>query len=94
LSSHPVGNAKQAASYYTTRFGFEHAGYRGLETGHRDLVSHVVRKNKVVFVFQSALNPGHEAMTAHLGLHGDGVRDVAFTVDDARACYKVLISNL
>lgn len=42
-----VGNAKQAASYYTTRMGFEPAAYQGLETGHRQFVRHVVRQNKV-----------------------------------------------
>lgn len=42
-----VGNAKQAAGYYATRFGFEPIGYRGLETGHRDVASHVIRTNNV-----------------------------------------------
>lgn len=50
-----VGNAKQAASYYTTRMGFEYVAYQGLETGHRDVVSHVVRNGEVCYVFQSAL---------------------------------------
>jgi 4-hydroxyphenylpyruvate dioxygenase len=84
-----VGNAKQAASYYTTRFGFKHIAYRGLETGSRSVVSHVVRLNNVTLVFQSALNPGNQQMTEHLGTHGDGVRDIAFTVEDARKCWKV-----
>lgn len=42
-----MGNAKQAASYYTTRMGFEPVAYQGLETGHRQFVRHVVRQNKV-----------------------------------------------
>lgn len=84
-----VGNAKQAASYYTTRFGFSHFGYRGLETGHRDVVSHVVKQGNVYLVLQSALNPHDKLMGDHMAAHGDGVRDVAFTVDDARACWKV-----
>lgn len=53
-----VGNAKQAASYYVTRFGFEHIGYKGLETGSRSTVSHAVRQGSAVFVFVSPLNPG------------------------------------
>jgi 4-hydroxyphenylpyruvate dioxygenase len=75
--------------YYTTRFGFEPFAYRGLETGHRDRASHVVKQNKIVFIFQSALNPDDKEFTDHLGKHGDGVRDVAFTVDDARGIWKV-----
>ncbi|KAI3639473.1 hypothetical protein MIR68_002488 [Amoeboaphelidium protococcarum] len=112
-----VGNAKQAASYYCTRFGFEHVGYRGLETGDRDVVSHVVQKNKVFLVFSSALNPpsasftvgaqngatanGHptedlsegDVILKTLTQHGDFVRDVAFTVDDARLCYKLAMDK-
>ena len=42
------------------RFGFEEIAYQGLETGNRDIVKHVVRKNDITFVFASALNPGHE----------------------------------
>ncbi|XP_072909703.1 4-hydroxyphenylpyruvate dioxygenase isoform X2 [Hemitrygon akajei] len=77
-----VGNAKQAASYYCTRFGFEALAYKGLETGSREVVSHAVRQNKIIFVFQSALNPGNKEMTDHLGKHGDGVKDIAFQVED------------
>ncbi|CAG8564847.1 9069_t:CDS:2 [Paraglomus occultum] len=83
-----VGNAKQAASYYTTRLGFRHICYRGLETGQRDIVSHVVRQGKITFVFQSALSPNDKVLGPHLVTHGDGVRDVAFTVDDCRAVFR------
>lgn len=55
-------------------------------------MSHVIRQGGVTLVFQSALNPNNAAMTAHLGKHGDGVRDVALTVDDARAVWKVCLS--
>lgn len=77
-----VGNAKQAASYYCTKFGFEALAYKGLETGSREVVSHAIRQNKIIFVFQSALNPGNKEMTDHLGKHGDGVKDIAFQVED------------
>jgi len=50
-----VGNAKQAASYYTTRMGFEYVAYQGLETGNRDVVSHVIRNGDICYVFQSPL---------------------------------------
>lgn len=88
-----VGNAKQAASYYVTRLGFEAIGYRGLETGHRDNVHHVVRQGKITIVLESPLNPGSKDHTEHMGLHGDGVKDVAFTVDDARKIYQVAVEN-
>ncbi|KAI1233122.1 4-hydroxyphenylpyruvate dioxygenase, partial [Lamprotornis superbus] len=77
-----VGNAKQAASYYCNKLGFEELAYRGLETGSREVVSHVVKQDKIVFVFSSALNPGNEEMGEHLVKHGDGVKDVAFEVED------------
>ncbi|RXG52593.1 4-hydroxyphenylpyruvate dioxygenase [Armadillidium vulgare] len=77
-----VGNAKQAASYYVTRLGFEPFGYRGLETGSREVCSHAVKQNRIIFVFESALNPGNHEMGDHLVTHGDGVKDVAFAVED------------
>ncbi|XP_014109171.1 PREDICTED: 4-hydroxyphenylpyruvate dioxygenase isoform X2 [Pseudopodoces humilis] len=77
-----VGNAKQAASYYCNKLGFEELAYRGLETGSREVVSHVVKQDKIMFVFSSALNPGNEEMGEHLVKHGDGVKDVAFEVED------------
>ncbi|XP_048468335.1 4-hydroxyphenylpyruvate dioxygenase [Rhincodon typus] len=83
-----VGNAKQAAMYYCDKFGFESVAYKGLESGHRDRVSHVIRQNKIFFVFQSALNPGDQEMTDHLGKHGDGVKDIAFQVEDCNFLVK------
>lgn len=63
--------------------------YRGLETGHREIVSHVIRQDRIFFVFQSPLNPDNVEMNEHISKHGDGVRDVAFTVDDAIGIFKV-----
>ncbi|XP_077895358.1 4-hydroxyphenylpyruvate dioxygenase-like isoform X2 [Ictidomys tridecemlineatus] len=77
-----VGNAKQAASFYCSKMGFEPLAYRGLETGFREVVSHVVKQGKIVFVFSSALNPWNKEMGDHLVKHGDGVKDVAFEVED------------
>ncbi|XP_076010336.1 4-hydroxyphenylpyruvate dioxygenase [Genypterus blacodes] len=77
-----VGNAKQAAAYYCNKLGFEPLAYKGLETGSRDVVSHAVKQGKIVYVFSSALNPGNKEMGAHLVKHGDGVKDIAFTVED------------
>lgn len=77
-----VGNAKQAASYYCNKLGFEPLAYCGLETGSRDVVSHVVKQGKIIYVFSSALNPDNKEIGEHLVKHGDGVKDVAFTVED------------
>ncbi|KAI8820748.1 Glyoxalase/Bleomycin resistance protein/Dihydroxybiphenyl dioxygenase [Fimicolochytrium jonesii] len=88
-----VGNAKQAASYYCTRFGFEAVGYKGLETGDRDVASHAVRQNNIVFVFQSPLNPGNTEFGDHLQLHGDAVKNVAYAVDDCRRIYEAAVAR-
>ncbi|XP_008331004.2 4-hydroxyphenylpyruvate dioxygenase [Cynoglossus semilaevis] len=77
-----VGNAKQAASFYCDKMGFEPLAYKGLETGSREVVSHVIRQNKIVFIFETPLNPGNEVMGDHLAKHGDGVKDIAFQVED------------
>jgi len=80
-----VGNAKQAASYYCARLGFKPWAYKGLETGNRDVACHAVRQNDVIFVFKSSYEPHSDStkeMGAHLTLHGDGVKDVAFAVED------------
>ncbi|KAK3834951.1 MAG: Glyoxalase/Bleomycin resistance protein/Dihydroxybiphenyl dioxygenase [Linnemannia gamsii] len=82
-----VGNAKQAASFYTTRFGFKEVAYSGLETGSRDVCSHVVQQDTITFVFKSPLNPNNKIFSDHLAVHGDGVKDVAFTVDDVHSIY-------
>ncbi|XP_035113778.1 4-hydroxyphenylpyruvate dioxygenase isoform X1 [Callithrix jacchus] len=77
-----VGNAKQAASFYCTKMGFEPLAYRGLETGSREVVSHVIKQGKIVFVLSSALNPWNKEMGDHLVKHGDGVKDITFEVED------------
>ena len=89
-----VGNAKQAASYYTSRLGFEYVAYQGLETGNRDMATHVVRNGEILFAFTSPLNPtGHAEFAKHMEQHGDGVKDVAFTVDDAAGIYKKAVDR-
>eukprot|EP00730_Choanoeca_flexa_P007508 TRINITY_DN12341_c6_g4_i4.p1 TRINITY_DN12341_c6_g4~~TRINITY_DN12341_c6_g4_i4.p1 ORF type:complete len:386 (+),score=117.00 TRINITY_DN12341_c6_g4_i4:89-1246(+) len=88
-----VGNAKQAASYYVARMGFTEVAYRGLETGSRSVCSHVVAQNNILFKFESALNPDDKEMGPHLMKHGDGAKDVAFSVQDCRAIYKRAIER-
>ncbi len=77
-----VGNAKQAEFYYRKAFGFSRAAYRGLETGDRDVTSYLMKQNRVNFILTTPLNPEHPA-AEHIKQHGDGVRDIAFMVDDA-----------
>ncbi len=82
-----VSNAKQAAYYYRTAFGFLPIAYKGLETGSRDRVSYVMKQNKIRFVLTSPLEK-NTAIGHHIDVHGDGVKDVSFTVDDAEAAWK------
>ncbi|CAD8141775.1 unnamed protein product [Paramecium octaurelia] len=89
-----VGNAFQAASFYVTRFGFQYYAYRGLETGVRDVATHVLRNGEgVFFAFSSPYGPENVIMNTHQTQHGDGVRDVAFRVEDARALYDKAIAK-
>lgn len=83
-----VGNAKQAAAWYCIRFGFEPYAYQGLETGSRKIVSHVIKQNDIFFVFKSAYEPNNAEMGSHLVRHGDGVKDVAFSVQDLEGIVK------
>jgi len=82
-----VGNARQAAHYYRTAFGFRFAAYRGPETGVRDRASYVLVQNKIRFVLTTPLVPDHP-IADHIKLHGDGVRDIALWVDDAEAAWR------
>ena len=68
-----VGNAKQAAHYYKTAFGFQSLAYAGPETGLRDFARYAVRQNKLTFVFTTALKRGN-SISDHVYKHGDGVR--------------------
>ena len=64
-----------------------------METGNRDFCTHVVRQNELTFVFTSPLNPDNEEFSAHHAKHGDGVKDVAFTVDDAAGIYNKAVGR-
>lgn len=85
-----VGNAKQAAHYYKTAFGFQGLAYAGPETGVMDRCSYVVRQHKLTFVFTSALRPAHE-IAVHVAVHGDGVKAIALMVDDASLAWHETI---
>jgi len=89
-----VGNAQQSASFYCSRLGFEYLGFQGLETGERQFASHCVKNGEIKFVFVSPYNPdGHDEFKAHHNRHGDGVKDVAFTVDDSAGIFKKAVER-
>ena len=87
-----TGNAKQAAYYYCNAFGFEQVAYAGPETGLKDRASYVLVQNNLRFVLTSTLRGGDE-ISRHVAAHGDGVKDIAITVKDARAAYEAAIAR-
>jgi len=87
-----VGNAKQASLYYRAAFGFQLVGYRGPETGTRDRASYLLQQNKIRFVLTSAIRPSGE-IAEHVAAHGDGVKDLALWVDDAREMFRLAVER-
>jgi 4-hydroxyphenylpyruvate dioxygenase len=82
-----VGNAKQAAHFYKTAFGFQSLAYAGPETGVRDRVSYVIRQNKLTFVLTTPLRTDNE-IADHIYKHGDGVKVLALKVNDATSSWN------
>lgn len=82
-----VGNAKQAAHYYKTAFGFQSLAYCGPETGTKDRVSYVIRQHKLTFVLTTALRP-ENPIADHIYRHGDGVKALALKVEDAASAWE------
>ncbi len=82
-----VGNAKQAAHFYKTAFGFQSLGYAGPETGMKDKVSYAIRQNKLTFVLTTPLRSDTE-IARHVAKHGDGVKFLALRVDDATSAWN------
>ena len=87
-----VGNAKQAAHFYRTAFGFDLVAYRGPETGVRETTSFVLQQNKIRLVLTSAFDPDHW-INRHVREHGDGVKDIALWVDDAREAFRLAVER-
>ena len=82
-----VGNAKQAAHFYKTAFGFQSFAYSGLETGKKDRVSYVLKQDKIRIVLTSPLGSA-SPINEHIVKHGDGVKVVALWVEDARSAFE------
>lgn len=81
-----VGNAKQAAYFYQSAFGFELVAYAGPETGIRDRASYVLQQGKIRFVFTTSLHPNSE-ISEHVKRHGDGVKVLALQVADTEMAF-------
>jgi 4-hydroxyphenylpyruvate dioxygenase len=82
-----VGNAKQAAFFYRKAFGFDQVAYRGPETGTPDRVSYVMKQSDIWMILTTPLRHD-DPLNIWLTLHGDGVRDIAFEVEDAADVFK------
>ena len=87
-----VGNAKQSAHYYKSAFGFQSMAYAGLRTGLKDRESYVVQQGKIRLILTSPLKSG-TYISKHIDRHGDGVKVVAFEVNDATHAYHSAIER-
>ena len=87
-----VGNAKQAAHFYKTAFGFQSVAYAGPETGVKDRASYVLVQNKLRFVLTTPIKPDNE-ISRHIEKHGDGVKVLALWVDDARSAFEETVKR-
>ena len=86
-----VGNAKQAAHYYSAAFGMRCTAYRGPETGSRDLAEYVLESGSARFLVTGEVHAG-TWVGEHVAAHGDGVVDLALTVPDVEGAYAHALS--
>src|SRR4030081_1980566 len=82
-----VGNAKQAAHFYKTAFGFQSLAYAGPETGTKDRASYAIRQNQLTFVLTTPVRPDNQ-IADHVAKHGDGVKAIALKVEDATSAWE------
>ncbi len=87
-----VGNAKQAAHYYGSAFGFQLLAYRGPETGHRESASYLLQQDRVRLLLTTPIRSEGE-IADHVHRHGDGVKDIALWVDDARSAFSLAVER-
>ena len=82
-----VGNAKQSAHYFKSAFGFQSEAFSGLETGNRENISFVIKQEKIRLVLTSSYK-SNSAVNKHWDKHGDGVKVIAFWVEDATKSFE------
>jgi 4-hydroxyphenylpyruvate dioxygenase len=87
-----VGNARQSAFYYREAFGFSQFAYAGLETGRRDAACYALQQGKARLLLTTPLGPDG-TISEHIRWHGDGVRDIAFHVDDADRAFAEAVAR-
>tara|TARA_B100000497_G_C7693023_1_gene422043 strand:- start:484 stop:1641 length:1158 start_codon:yes stop_codon:yes gene_type:complete len=87
-----VGNAKQAAHFYKSAFGFQSYAYKGLETDNKEYASYVVKQDKIKIVLTTPLN-SKSPINDHIVKHGDGVKIIALWVDDATKSWEETTSR-
>ncbi len=87
-----VGNAKQASHFYRSAFGFEVVAYRGPETGTKDRASYLLQQDKVRLILTTPIKSEGD-IADHVHKHGDGVRDIALWVDDARTAFRLAVER-
>jgi 4-hydroxyphenylpyruvate dioxygenase len=87
-----VGNAAQAAYFFTHAYGFTETAYAGLETGRRDRVSHVLEQGRIRLVLTGTLKGGDD-IAGHHARHGDGVHKIALSVPDAAEAYEHAVAH-
>lgn len=87
-----VGNARQAAHFYRTAYGFTPVAYAGLETGVRDRISFVMQQRTIRLVLTGALSPD-SPIAEHVKLHGDGVKDIALEVDNVESAFAAAVAR-
>lgn len=87
-----VGNAKQAAYFYAQAFGFEIEQISDLTTGVRETASYLLTQGNIRFMLTTGLKPDHVAQQ-EVNLYGDGIKDIAFTVEDAKLAYEQALKN-
>jgi 4-hydroxyphenylpyruvate dioxygenase len=87
-----VGNAKQAAHYYCSAFGYSLVAYRGPETGTRDTASYLLQQDKIRLLLTTPIKADGD-IAEHIRKHGDGVKDIALWVDDARTAFSLAVER-
>ena len=87
-----VGNSKQSAHYFKSSFGFQSEAYSGLETGNRENVSFVIKQEKIRLILTSSYKT-NSIVNEHCNKHGDGVKVIAFIVDDATRSFDETVKR-